>query len=153
MKRGPAFLHEGEEQAYLAAVPRLSQALADLVAQDNPHYDAVVCPPSTRADLYEPYNIAISARLPQARDLSAAFERLPGTSAGRSSTLEEVQAAIMLPTPPTGLHQVRSLLVIDDVFARGFTATVISNLLRSGGSSHQTYTVACALVVDGLPPA
>ena len=151
VRRGGGYLLPGEADRYFAVLPKLAEALALAVEAGQNRYDAIVCPPSTRHDLILPYKAAILSRLPSAVDLSAAFERRPGTSAALAAGYSDVEAGLSIANTPGGLNGVTSILFIDDVFARGFTATAIERLLKSRGCKHLRFDVACALVADGVP--
>lgn len=112
----------------------------------QPRYDVVVAPPSSREDS-KPYKNALLQS--GALDISDRFSRLPGVSAGRGATLEEMTAALSYSTAGDECG-FRSLLIVDESFSRGTTAAaVLDHLRRAGLSDDCTVTIASAV---WLPP-
>jgi hypothetical protein len=135
------------EQSYRSNVGQFAKGLASEVAALQP-FDALLVPPTGRPDLVEPYAVAIRAKLTGTSDLSRIIHRDPGASSGKAASYEQIRCALHLCDPVHELSSVRRLLVIDDVYARGFTASAIHELFATAGGFRGELVVACPLVAD-----
>ncbi len=138
------------EQSYHTSVLRFASELAGEVANLGP-FDALLNPPTGRPDLVAPYSAAIRAKFTGVPDLSGIIRRDPGGSAGRAEDYAQVRCALHIADPVRDLTFVSRLLIIDDVYGRGFTASAIHELLVSAGWICGGLVIACPLVADGFP--
>jgi hypothetical protein len=106
---------------------------------------AVISPPSRHSELTLPYRDAVKKRFPHATDLTDRFKRAENVSAGESASLTDlVNALTYHPGGDEGTFS--SLLIIDDVFARGRTAAALVKRLREAGLPENcTITIAAPL--------
>lgn len=94
-------------------------------------FDVAMRAPSSRHDA-EPYLAAIMNRQDEWEDLTRFFDKPPTFRSGGAGTFSEAVDAIScrlkrLPSPA------RELLIVDDVFSRGYTPAAIVHHLRSLG--------------------
>ena len=135
------------EQLYFKNLSEYATRFAEEVAKLAP-FDALLVPPTRRFDLVKPYADAVCKRLPGVADLTAVLGRDDAASFGRARSYAEVQDAIHLKDPNADLFAVRRLLVIDDVYARGFTVSAIRDLFAKAGGVADGVVVACPLIAD-----
>jgi hypothetical protein len=94
--------------------------------------DALVSPPSDYAWLTEPYRDKLRRKFPTATDLTDHFSREGSVRASKGATLNEVIDSLTY--MPTGSEkEYRRILIIDDTFNRGVTASAILTRLKENG--------------------
>jgi hypothetical protein len=114
--------------------------------------DAVISPPSRMPWQAEPYKQAILERNPRATDLTPQLTRTGNAFSGEGATVEAV--ADGLNYAPTGKEsRIRRLVIVDDIFTTGTTATAIVEALRAQGlPSECEIIVASPLWLDSVQP-
>lgn len=133
--------------AYRRSVPsfagQLTRALADC------HFDAILSPPSSRADA-DAYRAAFATQHPTAMDLTNAFSRSGKVKSGPGTSLPELIADLAF-SPPTGIGNCQTILIVDDVLGDGKTAAAIIERLKPHVPRDATFTLACPLWVRNAP--
>lgn len=129
---------------YEAMLCKYTRLLSDAVAKAivDP-VDALMSPPSDYAWQAEPYREALLARFPQAADLTGCFSRSGEKKAGYKATLADVVSDL---TYCHTRHEpdYRRVLIIDDIFNRGVTASAIIEHMRKHGLPEDSeITVVC----------
>ena len=110
--------------------------------------DAIVSPPSDLAWQAKPYRDAIAAAHPNAIDLTSAFSRTGDARAGRKPCLTEVFESFAY---SANGHETefRRIVIVDDTFTTGTTATAIVTHMRHCGLPETCEViVACPLWLD-----
>lgn len=116
--------------------------LADLVRDKVPPFDAVVSPPSKRADA-DVYRNEIVKGI-AVRDLTPGFSRKGKISAGTASSVAEVVDEFDY-QPAGGESDIKSLLIVDESVSSGRTiAAVLDHLRRTGLSNDCIVCIAAA---------
>lgn len=114
--------------------------LADAVLAEVGHVDAILTPPSSRADA-EPYRKAISMRL-QAQDLTDRFDRKGIVRASQAVSVDDLIGEFIY-EPGGDEGDIKTLLIIDESIASGRTVeSLLTHLRFSGLSSDCRVTVA-----------
>jgi predicted amidophosphoribosyltransferase len=135
------------EEFYRRKEVEFARALADEVQSAAQPFDAFLVPPTRYPNLVAPYASAIRERFPGTPDLTTILERRIGASFGRAKAYDEVRDALFLRGDrplPSGMGQ---LLIVDDVFAHGWTASAVQSLLRTHGLINGV-VIACPLIAD-----
>lgn len=125
--RGPTLARI--EQRYHRMLPFWAPQLAVLIQAP---VSAILSPPSSRPNLAAPYRLALTARFPEAVDLTGRFAR-PGTErAGEGATVHELIAATTYAVQ--GDESTFGVIVIvDDVVEAAKTVAASITLLRAAG--------------------
>lgn len=123
--RNVALMYHAMERIYACR-------LADAVLAEVGHVDAILTPPSSRADA-EPYRDAISMRL-QARDLTDRFDRKGIVRASEAASLDDLVAEFIY-EPDGDEGDIKTLLIIDESIASGKTVASLLTHLRLSGLS------------------
>lgn len=133
-------------RAYYDRLPEYMSAFAAWADQQD--FDLLIVAPSERRDA-EPFAATIRAGHADATDASRLFAKAPGAKAGSAQTKAEFDGRISL-TKQCSFTTYRSVAVIDDVYARGFTAASIVDLLAENGLPQEATVTVCAPVKIAL---
>jgi hypothetical protein len=136
-------------EAYKIHLPMLVEQLTNEVFSGETSFDLIMHPPSSRKD-YVPYFNPIRAKIPEAIDISSLFSKSdPSCKIGVEPMEEADKHFIFTPDEEDILtiSKSNSLLIIDDIFAKGTTChLIISRLLPL--NSRLTFTCAFPLRID-----
>lgn len=121
-----------EEMAirYKAMAPIYAARLAQSAIQEKPHFDAIVSPPSERADA-DVYRNDLIGRT-EALDLTERFSRKGKVKASTASSAQEIIDEFDY-APQGDEHKIRSLLIVDESVASGKTIVAVLEHLRRAG--------------------
>jgi hypothetical protein len=119
-----------------------------LAAKVGGSVDAVLSPPSSLPEQAEPYRKAIAAAHPSAIDLTNRFARIDSARAGEGAKICDVFNGLSY--DPLGQEKnIRRLVICDDTFNTGTTATAIVKLMRKHGLADECEViVACPLWLE-----
>jgi hypothetical protein len=121
------------------------QGLADLVDFEP---DAILTPPTSRPELSTPYFDAVYSKHKNAVDLTTRFSRLPSATAGTGTSVDEFISQLTY-VPSGDESRFKTLLIVDDVLARGTTVAAIVRKLREFGLPLECKIfVACPLWIE-----
>lgn len=127
--------------AYYEALPSALKVLRDWASKER--FDVIVRAPSRRHDA-EPFVAAIQLGMREsADDLSSYFSKQDSFRAGAASAAEAAVAAISCALPSSELDDVREVLVVDDIFSKGYTAAAIVTHLSSSGLHRDARIAVC----------
>lgn len=136
---------------YFAGLPKFADALTNLVAAElqDVQPDAILELPSTR-DFNAPYTSAIQERFPTAVNLTGAISRCGQVKSGQSDSFDDILADTV-GNSPLDLSNVKTLVIIDDVFGKGKTVgAAVSRLRELGLPADARVALAVPLVVVGV---
>lgn len=137
--------------SYPISLSTYKTQLANLVASEVPNVTAVVSPPS-RSNHAKPYREALLGVFHDAKDLTAYFRLISDVHAGDEGTSLEAICSALVYTRNGDEPSISSLVIVDDVFNRGRTATSLVKHLRDAGMPlGASITVAAPLIVGTLP--
>jgi hypothetical protein len=126
------------------------QFVSQLIAQLHGPFAAIVSPPSRYPEHAEPYRLGVQERFPDALDLTHRFSRASEVSSGSNASFVDVCTALTY-VPAGDEVDISSIIVVDDIFARGRTiAALVLKLRQSGFAVGAPITIACPLWVPRL---
>jgi hypothetical protein len=134
------------EREYTKHLPLLTDQFRRLIQDLDP--DLIAAAPTSRPNLLDPYFTVIREAFPNALDVSARFAKRHHAAATTAKTFGEVYDATLYSGPalPAGI---RTVLLVDDVFAKGATVTAVIRRLREAGLDHNiSTTLACPLRIN-----
>lgn len=145
----PLWNHDEEEAFYTTRV--LASAPGLLAAQlKGRKFDAVIAPPSNRNDA-QPYLSAVQQAIGPLDDWSSCFTRKPGASAGKNPSWQDLARDLSF-HPKPGLERLSLVLLVDDQFATGTTASaVLEHLIQAGAPRSLALVIAAPLRVMPSP--
>lgn len=130
----------------------LFQYKAQLVGAIEGPLDALLSPPSDHPCQAGAYRVALASTFPDATDLTTRFSREGTERAGRDATLEEVVGSLTY-KPTGGEKEFRRIVIVDDTFTRGITASaIITHLRKEGLSENCEVLLVCPLWLDTVKP-
>lgn len=124
----PDWATSDEAVSYYQQIPAAANALLDEIGRIT--VDLVVAAPSRRRDV-EPYLAFVKQRFPDAMDLSRYVHRVRPHSAGAQPGPAGFVGSIALSCG--SLHRFRHVLIVDDVFASGTTASAMTTRFEQLG--------------------
>ena len=125
----PAWASSPEAAAYYQTLPQATEAYYRLLGDQR--FNAYVSPPSRRNDA-EPYRAVAMHRIPYPLDLTRFFKKKGEELGGHAGSPETLAEHFEL-SYNDSLHDVKTLLIVDDAFSNGTTAGAIVIRLRKRG--------------------
>lgn len=139
----PNWATSDEAVSYYSQLPTAARALADSLI--GTELDILLAAPSRRRDA-DPFLASIKQRFPHAKDLTGSVHRVRDLSAGTQPGAIQFIGNIAL-TYGAGLADFRNVLIVDDVFSSGTTASAITfRLEQLGLPQDATVTIAVPLL-------
>jgi hypothetical protein len=134
------------EREYSKHLSLLTDQFRRLIDDLNP--DLIAAAPTSRPDLLSPYFSVVREAFPRAVDVSAKFTKQRSAAATTAKTFGEVYDATVYSGPALPA-EMKTVLLVDDVFAKGATVSAMIRRLREAGLDHNTSaTVACPLRIN-----
>lgn len=139
----PDWATSEEAVSYYTQLPNAARSLADAIPSIE--IDIILAAPSRRRDA-EPFLAWIKRRFPNAKDLTKCVHRVRDISAGEHPGAIQFIANIAL-TYGASLSEARHVLIVDDVFSSGTTASAITfRLEQLGLPPNATIAIAAPLL-------